>query len=72
MAATHRIAKVEVHNETSGPIYAVSVVHKYSNVYKNRKEWTEIGSGQSTCDNPMTIDYDTGALTIGKDWWLIT
>ncbi|KAJ7907474.1 hypothetical protein B0H13DRAFT_2233439 [Mycena leptocephala] len=38
----------------------ISLVHKYSNVYKDEKQ------------DPLAVDYNTGFLTTGKDWWLIT
>ena len=64
-------ARVVVVNETSTPICSVSVVHKYSDVYKNRHEWPAVLTG-TRAESEMTVDYQTGAATTGRDWWIIT
>lgn len=65
-----RQARVAVVNNTLEPIVAVSVLHKYSDVYNDRHEWPVIGPGKSS-EGTMTVNYNTGWSTTGKDWWLI-
>ncbi|KJZ71454.1 hypothetical protein HIM_09178 [Hirsutella minnesotensis 3608] len=66
-----RRARVAVVNESATPLIAVSVVHKYSDVYKNRHEWPAILPGKRS-ESDMIVDYHTGYTTTGRDWWLIT
>ena len=49
---------------------AVSLVHKYSDNYKNKKEWDVIRPGET--GEPLTVEFNTGALTTGRDWWVVT
>lgn len=65
-----RQARVAVVNNTSEPIVAVSVVHKYSGTHKNRHEWPVIAAGKSS-EGTMTVDYNTGAFTTGRNWWFV-
>ncbi|KAL2856104.1 hypothetical protein BJX68DRAFT_263599 [Aspergillus pseudodeflectus] len=67
----HRWAWVTIRNNTDQPIYGVTVAHKYSDVYKNGKAWDVIQPGSSK-DKEFWVDYNTGFLTTGKDWWKIT
>jgi len=73
---THQTAQVVIKNSTGRPFRSVNVLHKYSDDYKNRGDW---GSGSDSApplpgaiSSPMTVDYNTGAFTTGKDWWLVT
>ncbi|MGR9114673.1 MAG: hypothetical protein ACU85E_02825 [Gammaproteobacteria bacterium] len=69
---THRKAKVLIENQTGQRILSVSVGHKYSNDYKNTFDWEgpiEIGK---TTNAGMVVDYHTGALTTGRDWWVVS
>jgi hypothetical protein len=66
-----RRAWVSIRNDTGQPMLGISLVHKYSNVYKDEKQWETLGNGELTKD-PLAVDYNTGFLTTGKDWWLIT
>lgn len=68
---TNRTALATVHNSTDQPMFAVSLVHKYSDDYKNRKEWPVISPGETAAD-ALTVEYRTGFGTTGRDWWLIT
>ena len=68
---TKRTAFVSVRNNTSGPLVAVSVVHKYSDNYKNQCQWGIIQPNEIPSDN-MEVQYNTGAFTTGRDWWVVT
>lgn len=70
-AKTTRSTTVRVQNLTGLEIESVSVVHKYSNVFKEKTDWGNLGNGKMT-QRPMKIRYNTGALTTGQDWWLVT
>jgi len=66
---THRQAQVRLCNETGAPIKAVSLVHKYSDNFVNHHVWPDLARG-ATSDG-FSVDYNTGALTTGRDWWLV-
>lgn len=68
---TKRTAYANVKNNTSQPIVAVGLVHKYSDDYKNRHEWGIIQPGSSG-EGTMEVHYNTGFLTTGRDWWVLT
>jgi len=70
-AKTTRGTYVHVQNLTGLEIESVSVIHKYSNVFKEKGDWGSLQNGRMT-QHPMKIRYNTGALTTGKDWWLVT
>lgn len=69
--ATKRTAFATVENNTDEPLFAVSLVHKYSDVYKNSQEWGIIRSAQSGSP-PAEVEYNTGLLTTGVNWWLVS
>jgi len=69
--ATRRTAFASVRNNTSGPLVAVSVVHKYSDNYKHQHQWGIIQPGEIPSDR-WEVEYNTGAFTTGRDWWLVT
>lgn len=64
-----RTARVVLVNDTSKPLVAASIVHKYSDVYKDKGTWAIIMPGESSSE--MTADYITGLGTTGRDWWLV-
>lgn len=68
---TKRTALATVQNSTDQPIFAVSLVHKYSDNYKNSKEWAVIKPGETAAE-ALTVEYNTGFGTTGRDWWLIS
>jgi hypothetical protein len=51
-------------------IRGLTVVHKYSNNYKNSQVWPALDAHQDS--NPFTVDYNTGFLTTGRDWWFVS
>ncbi|MGV1953141.1 hypothetical protein ACQZ44_20190 [Agrobacterium vitis] len=67
---TERFTTVKIRNETGLTLGSVGVVHKYSDVYKHSKEWLNLASGAVTPD-PLIVQYNTGFLTTGRDWWSI-
>ena len=71
VAKEKRTAHVTVCNNTSYPLVGVSVVHKYSNVYKNQHQWGVIHPSETPSDY-MEVEYNTGFLTTGLDWWLVS
>ena len=68
---TKRTALVSVRNNTDTPLVGVSVVHKYSDNYKNEHQWGIIPVGEIP-DEKMEVEYNTGAFTTGRDWWVVT
>lgn len=65
-----RKGAVKIVNQSSMQIKSVTVLHKYSDVYKNQLNWNEVAPTQSTSE--QYVDYNTGFLTTGLDWWLVT
>lgn len=65
-----RRAWVKIHNNTGKPMIGISLVHKYSNVYKEEKQWDKLENGETTSE-ALGVDYNTGFLTTGRDWWFI-
>lgn len=68
---TKRTARVSVRNNTDTPIVGVSVVHKYSDDYSNEHQWGIIQAGEIP-DETLEVEYNTGAFTTGRDWWVVT
>ncbi|MBS0639510.1 MAG: hypothetical protein U1E70_28175 [Acetobacteraceae bacterium] len=68
---THRRAPVRVVNNTGKTLLSVTVSHKYSDNYKNEHTWTNVQNGQTT-DEALFVDYNTGFLTTGRDWWFVS
>ncbi|MGW1678495.1 hypothetical protein [Saccharopolyspora shandongensis] len=66
-----RTANVAVQNETGKILAKVAIVHKYSDNYKNDHTWTEVNPGETTAAD-MVVNYHTGTLTTGRDWWQLT
>ncbi|KAJ4351801.1 uncharacterized protein N0V89_007145 [Didymosphaeria variabile] len=71
LCLTKRTAQVKIRNDTPDPITAAAISHKYSDVYKNQLDFDTIASGKTSAD-ALTVEYNTGAFTTGRDWWLIT
>ena len=68
---TKRHAKARIINKTGHDIITASIVHKYSDNYKNMKTLGKIPNG-ATSSEYLEVDYNTGVGTLGKDWWLVT
>ena len=71
-AKTKRSANVHVHvqNITGLDIEFISIVHKYSDEFKDRGDWKKLNNGSMT-NKPMKIRYNTGAFTTGQSWWFV-
>ncbi|KAF7557474.1 hypothetical protein G7Z17_g744 [Cylindrodendrum hubeiense] len=68
---TKRTANVSVRNNTDNAIVAISIVHKYSDDYTNEGQWGIIAPGE-LAEDTMEVEYNTGAFTTGRDWWVVT
>lgn len=68
---TKRTAQATIRNNTSEPLVGVSVVHKYSDNYKHEHQWGIIQPGELASET-MEVEYNTGAFTTGRDWWVVT
>ena len=68
---TKRTALASVRNNTDAPIVGVSVVHKYSDNYANEQQWGIILPGELGSEQ-LEVEYNTGAFTTGRDWWVVT
>lgn len=66
-----RRAFVSVRNNGQRPLLEVSVLHKYSSLYKNNHTWPAIEPGELAEDR-LEVEYHAGLSTIGVDWWAIT
>lgn len=63
-------ANVVIHNFTGKDIIGLNLSHKYSDVYKHEYSYDGIiKAGSQT--SPKRVEYNTGALTSGKDWWAV-
>ena len=69
-AKTTRTTDVRIQNLTGLEIEFISVVHKYSDVFKDRGDWGRLNNGSMT-KKPMKIRYNTGAFTTGQNWWFV-
>lgn len=75
-AVMHQTAQVVVLNKTGRALRYVNILHKYSDNYRNTREWG-VGADSpaprpSEASSAMSVDYNTGFLTTGRDWWLVT
>lgn len=67
---TQRKANVQINNKSGVPIYNVTLVHKYSDNYKDNNIWPVVGN--ETKSTGTKVRYNTGFGTTGKDWWLVS
>jgi hypothetical protein len=70
LKSTHQKAEVQIVNHTGHNWLSVSLVHKYSDKYKNKEVWENIPIGAST--PPAIVDYNTGVTETGLDWWFVS
>lgn len=68
---TKRTAYVKIENRTGQDILAVNVIHKYSDNYVNRLNWSDIPTG-SMVNDAQGVEYNTGFMTTGRDWWQVS
>jgi len=68
--ATHQKVSIEIVNNWGNTLLSVSVAHKYSDDYKNDHLWENIKNGETT--STTKVDFNTGWLTTGRDWWVVT
>ncbi|ASW04759.1 hypothetical protein [Rhizobium sp. 11515TR] len=67
---TKQITTVAIRNETGINFASIGVIHKYSDKYKQDKEWLNVANGAAPSDK-LLVQYHTGFLTTGRDWWKI-
>jgi len=67
---TRRSAGVRVQNATRKTLSSVTVAHKYSDNYNDWYRWENVPAGTKTSYD-MTVWYNTGIFTTGKDWWIV-
>ncbi|TNE68865.1 hypothetical protein EP331_14715 [bacterium] len=71
-AQKNRNAFIQVKNSSNSTIYNVIVIHKYSDISKEKKTWIgELKPGQSTPAD-FKVRYQTGFGRTGADWWIVT
>ena len=70
-AKTKRQANAIITNATGKTIVHATIIHKYSDVYKNNRTWANLPNGTNTIASPLKVNYNTGFLTTGKDWWRV-
>ena len=70
-ACTLRTATVRIKNNSSKKILSATLSHRYSNVYRNQQSFVNILHGQIS-QKFLTVEYHTGFLCTGQDWWHIT
>ena len=68
---TKHTATVVVRNETGGDVVTIHVGHKYSDNFKNQKDFACVLKNDETTpsSNKLTVEYNTGFGTTGRDWW---
>ncbi|QLI69595.1 Sphingomyelinase D [Metarhizium brunneum] len=71
VALTTRRAYVQILNNTTQPIRAATVIHKYSDIYQHHGYWEVIQPGTRS-GNMLRVEYHTGAFATGNDWWLVS
>ena len=64
-----RSARVAVANETGRRLVYVTVLHKYSDNYKDQHTWRGVAPGTTGAD--LQVRYNTGFGTTGRDWWRV-
>lgn len=69
---TKRTAHVMVRNDTPDTISAVSISHKYSDDYKNQLDYPSAIAPGRTTPEALPVEYKTGDLELGRDWWIVT
>lgn len=70
-SCTLRSAKARIINRTGAKIETLNLAHKYSSIYRNAKLFSNIDPNAST-NTYLTVQYHTGFLCYGSDWWWIT
>lgn len=70
-SCTHRQARARIINRTGRKIETLILSHKYSDNYKNSKEFHDIDHNSYT-NVYLTVDYHTGFMCNGKDWWWLS
>ena len=68
---TLRSAKARIINRTGAKIKSLSLVHRYSDVYRNARLFSDIDRNIPT-NSYLTVQYRTGFLCYGTDWWWLT
>eukprot|EP01053_Blabericola_migrator_P001160 Blabericola_migrator_1__1159@NODE_129_length_13297_cov_112_007559_g114_i0_p8_GENE_NODE_129_length_13297_cov_112_007559_g114_i0NODE_129_length_13297_cov_112_007559_g114_i0_p8_ORF_typecomplete_len167_score22_42PUD1_2/PF18457_1/1_7e31_NODE_129_length_13297_cov_112_007559_g114_i0999510495 len=66
---TKRTTIACVVNRTDTPIFNVTLIHKYSSLYKDFGSWPEIAPNARSGFIP--IQFHTGLLHTGTDWWVV-
>lgn len=66
----HQQGSAVVINKLGHDINNVMVFHKYSDKYKNVKQWTQLSNNQESSP-AFTVDFETGTLSTGFDWWFV-
>lgn len=69
-ALTTRSAPVRINNLTGLDLESVTVIHKYSDVFKSQYTWKSINNNSIT-PSSYKVKYNTGFMTTGADWWFI-
>ncbi|MDE1482870.1 hypothetical protein [Xenorhabdus bovienii] len=67
-----RQSDVNIYNRTGKKILSVSIVHKYSDDYRDKFEYNEIMDNDTFSEKSMTVHYRTGIFESGVDWWLVS
>jgi Up-Regulated in long-lived daf-2 len=70
-AVDKNTADIQIANKTGREILFVTAAHTYSDNYRNTKTWGNLPNGVITKE-PLVAEYNTGFLTTGKDWWIVT
>lgn len=64
--------KVAIKNNASFDIKNVYVVHKYSDNYKEKLNFSSVPSGSQSNYHNTPVEFNVGFGTTGKDWWYIS
>ncbi|EEQ31751.1 hypothetical protein McanMca71_007056 [Microsporum canis] len=66
----NKTARVTVVNDTTRPIVAISVIHKFSNTHKSRQEWSMVQPGKNSTPE-LQVEYPAGSGVTGDNLWLV-
>jgi hypothetical protein len=70
-ACTTNTATVRINNQSGKKILSATLTHRYSTAFVSQQIFTNIFDGQTSVDY-LTVQYNTGFLCTGSDWWHIT
>lgn len=66
-----RSACVRVTNNSPEALAQLHVLHRYSSDHSTLARWSQLAPGATTGSDELKVNYKTGLLTTGVDWWAL-